>query len=141
MTKYYNEMEQSWRKLKQDHPDVAKAIEESDKREFMDQEDGTWVKDYDEYVEGEGFIYRAPIPEPVKLDTRRVAGWWCSDLGSEDGRLVVNVDLKNGNWLRMLGNGAMESRTFNSKYKFSKDPMKPLDQWQTLEEVCEEAER
>ena len=138
MTKYYNELEQSWRKLKQDHHDVAKAIEESDDVEYMTKE-GIWRGTNIPPADGE--IYRAPIPEPVKLDTRRVAGWWCSTLGAEDGRLVFSVDIQNGNWLRMFGTGEMKSGAFNSDYKFSKDHMKPLDQWQTLEQICTEAER
>ena len=130
MTKYYNEMEQTWRKLKQDHPEVAKAIEESDKRQFLDPENGTWEEDHDEYVEGDGFVFRAPIPEPVKLDTRRVAGWWCIDERRDKGfmRLITSV-------------GVEGSEDVMPQCTFSKDPMRPLDQWQTLIEICAEAER
>ena len=137
--KYYNEDEQSWRKLKQDHPDVAKAIEESDKREFMDPADGTWAKDYDADVAGEGFIYRAPIPEPVKLDTRRVAGWFAIREGwgqfvSCDQCSVSGISIWISEEEVFINSSSMSS------YLFSKDPMKPLDQWQTLEQVCAEAQ-
>ena len=192
--KYYNEKEQSWRKLKQDHPDVANAIEQSDDREYLGH--GRWRIDL-QTTPCDDLVYRAPIQNeaekflakwggkkvwqegmgrhsyhlvtrvmdhnkvyiknqdgkcghivlrasdnwqllesPIKLDTRRVAGWWCSTLGAEDGRLVYCVDLQNGAWLRMFGTSELKLNVLDSEYTFSKDPSAPLDQWQTLEEIC-----
>jgi len=193
--KFYNEKEQSWRKLKADHPEVAKAIEESDNVECLQTFEGSW--NYCNPNFHCGAIYRAPIQteaekflekwegkkiwqegmwrhayhlvtgildhnrayikdqdgkcghivlrasdnwqlweSPIKLDTRRVAGWWCSTLGAEDGRLVYCVDLQNGAWLRMFGTSELKLNVLDSEYTFSKDPSAPLDQWQTLEEIC-----
>ena len=134
MTKFYNELEQSWRKLKQDCPEVAKAIEESDHTEKLSSY-GVWRPYVNTGFLDDG-IFRAPIPEPIKLDARRVAGWWCSTLGAEDGRLVYCVDLQNGAWLRMFGTSELKLNVLDSEYTFSQDPMKPLDQWQTLEQIC-----
>ena len=191
--KFYNEMEQSWRKLKQNRPEVAKAIEESDEREYLGH--GGW-KSASQTTPCDDLVYRAPIqteaekflekwkgkrirleywedhnyvipnglkndeiftfidqdgdedfwhydcdwllwePPKVKLDARKVAGWWCNTLGAEFGRLVFSVDLQNGAWLIMFGTGEMKVSAFNSEYTFSQDPMKPLDQWQTLSEIC-----
>ena len=57
--KYYNELEQSWRKLKQDHPEVAKAIEESDNIEYLFSA-GDWVGIHDP-AWADNSIYRAPM--------------------------------------------------------------------------------
>ena len=44
-------------------------------------------------------LWEAP---KVVLDTRRVAGWWCSTRDQlRGGRLVIAVDLQSGGWLRM----------------------------------------
>jgi len=190
--KFYNEMEQSWRKLKQDHPDVAKAIEESDNIENLFS-DGAWVCIHDP-AWADNSIYRAPMQteaekflekwggkkiwqegmwrhayhlvmgvldhnrvyakdqdgkgghivlrasdnwqlwEPlIKLDTRRVAGWWvffpsglnylmCSDVGRCGLLLKVSDTWVNIDNLKLA--------------VFSKDPSAPLDQWQTLSEIC-----
>ena len=193
--KFYNEMEQSWRKLKQDCPEVAKAIEESDEREiasgygwgahskittiygqdvlrapmqteaekFFEKWGGkkiwqegmgrhsyhlvTRVMDHNKvYIKNQDgkcghIVLRASDnwqlwESPIKLDTRKVAGWWCSTLGAEDGRLVYCVDLQNGAWLRMFGTSELKLNVLDSEYTFSKDPSAPLDQWQTLEEIC-----
>jgi len=182
--KFYNELEQSWRKLKQDHPEVAKAIEESDNIENLFS-DGAWVCIHDP-AWADNSIYRAPMqteaekffekwggkkiwqegmwrhthylvtdvmdhnrvyikdqdgkgghivlrasdkwqlwesPIKVKLDTRRVAGWWSKDKKSDYIKLLVSVH-KNGT------NDPLEG------YTFSQDPSAPLDQWQTLEQIC-----
>ena len=131
--KYYNELEQSWRKLKENHPDVAKAIARSDERQYLngngiwcDYDDGK-VDDYDSHI-----IYRAPIPEPIKLDTRRIAGWWCHD---DEERIIKMMTCVNED------GGVSESAEDHLQYRYSKDPMLPLDQWKTLEEICAEAER
>jgi len=189
--KYYNEKEQSWRKLKQDHPDVANAIEQSDDREYLGH--GRWRIDL-QTTPCDDLVYRAPIQNeaekflekwggkkiwqegmwrhsyhlvtgvmdhnrvyikdqdgkcghivlravdnwqlwesPIKLDTRKVAGWWvffpsglnylmCSDVGRCGLSLKVSDTWINIDNLKCA--------------VFSKDPMKPLDQWQTLEQIC-----
>ena len=60
---------------------------------------------------------------PVKLDTRKVAGWWSKDKKSDYIKLLTCVHM-NGTTDPLEG------------YTFSQDPMKPLDQWQTLSEIC-----
>ena len=190
--KYYNEMEQSWRKLKQNRPEVAKAIEESDEREYLGH--GGW-KSASQTTPCDDLVYRAPIqteaekflekwkgkrirleywedhnyvipnglknddlftfidqdgdedfhnyycdwllwepPKPKgKLDTRRVAGWWVFFLGglnylmcSDVGRCGLSLKVSD-TWVNIE----------NLKCAvFSKDPSTPLDQWQTLEEIC-----
>jgi len=193
--KYYNELEQSWRKLKADHPDAAKAIEESDDVQNLFS-DGDWVGIRDpSWSDNE--IYRAPMQteaekflekwggkkiwqegmwrhthylvtdvmdhnrvyikdqdrkgghivirasdnwqlwespvSPIKLDTRKVAGWWvffpsglhylmCSDVGRCGLSLKVSDAWVNIDNLKLA--------------VFSKDPSTPLDQWQTLSEIC-----
>jgi hypothetical protein len=194
--KYYNELEQSWRKLKADHPDVAKAIEESDEREYLGH-GGVW-KIALKKTPDDDMVYRAPMqteaekflakwggkkisrvsgisdwiifdsvygccddsvigndncglkvvtkdfrdptwklwePPKPKLDTRRVAGWWVACPAKLLARLVISVDLKRGEHLRMHGASPMEAND-SEGYTFSKDIMKPIDQWQTLEEIC-----
>jgi hypothetical protein len=189
--KYHNELEQSWRKLKQDHPEVAKAIEESANIENLFS-DGAWVVIHDpSWSDNE--IYRAPMQTEadkfsakwggkkicqegmgrhayhlvmgvldhnrvymtdqdgkfghivlrvsddwqlwespkVKLDTRRVAGWWCTYGDKSVSRLVDGFRM-DGTHI-FLGN--VSKHKFDN-IVFSKDPMKPLDQWQTLEEIC-----
>ena len=193
MTKFYNELEQSWRKLKQDCPEVAKAIEESDEREYLGH--GGW-KSASQITPCDDLVYRAPIQteaekflekwggkkiwqegmwshtnylvtrvldhnrvyikdqegrcchivlrasdnwqlweSPIKLDTRKVAGWWIACPEKSLARLVVSVDLKRGEHLRMHGASPMEGEDLEG-YTFSKDPLAPLDQWQTLSEIC-----
>jgi hypothetical protein len=197
--KFYNELEQSWRKLKQDHPEVAKAIEESDEREYLNH-GGVW-KIALKRPSFDDMVYRAPMQteadkflekwywkkiwqegmgrhayhmvmgvldhnrvytkdqegklghivlrvsdnwqlweSPVKLDTRRVAGWWIACPEKFLARLVISVDLKRGEHLRMHGASPMEGEDLEG-YTFSQDPSTPLDQWQTLEEICAEAGR
>ena len=191
--KYYNELEQSWRKLNQDHPEVAKAIEESDHIEKLSAY-GAWRPYVDTGFLDDG-IFRAPIKteaekflekwkgkkiwqegmqkhayhlvtgaldhntvhvknqdgkcryivlraadnwqlweSPIKLDTRRVAGWWAyrndrsffyQVVPSCDGETLLLDKVQFSE-----EHGPLESLTF------SQDPMKPLDQWQTLEEIC-----
>jgi hypothetical protein len=191
MTKFYNEMEQSFHKLKQDHPEVAKAIEESDDVEYMTKE-GIWRGTNIPPADGE--IYRAPIQteakkflekwggkkiwqegmwrhthylvtdvmdhnrvyikdqdrkgghivirssdnwqlweSPIKLDTRRVAGWWCTWEELDEMQYVREVS-KDGKSLVL--NTKCYASKLRSNAVFSKDPMKPLDQWQTLEQIC-----
>ena len=192
--KYYNELEQSWRKLNQDHPEVAKAIEESDHIEKLSAY-GAWRPYADTGFLDDG-IFRAPIkteaekflekwegkkiwqegmwkhayhlvtgaldhntvhvknqdgkcryivlrasdnwqlwePPKVKLDTRRVAGWWCNKYAS-----IFLTEISN---VTTCGRTLFIEKTqhhvdeLDEKYKFSQDPMKPLDQWQTLSEIC-----
>ena len=63
-TKFHNEAEQSWRKLKADHPEVAKAIEESDEREYLGH--GGWKSSLDT-TPCDDLVYRAPIVEKQPL--------------------------------------------------------------------------
>jgi hypothetical protein len=181
--KFYNELEQSWRKLKADHPEVAKAIKESDKVQNLFS-DGVWADIRDPLWSDNG-IYRAPMqteaekflekwegkkiwqegmwrhsyhlvtgamdhnrvhikdqdgqcgyivlrvsdnwqlwePPKPKLDARKVAGWWSKDKKSDYIKLLTCVHM-NGTTDPLEG------------YTFSQDPMKPLDQWQTLSEIC-----
>ena len=193
--KFYNEMEQSWRKLKQDHPDVAKAIEESDEREMLCT-DGDWVCIPDP-AWSDNSIYRATIQteaekflekwegkkiwqegmwrhayhlvtrvmdhntvyvknqdgqhghivlrvsdnwqlweSPIKLDTRKVAGWWMRGVDYTTAHMVISIGTLGKSLSRY------DKRIFNlenlegENYTFSQDPMKPLDQWQTLSEIC-----
>ena len=64
--KYHNEKEQSWRRLLIDYPETAKAISESDKREFLCDAKALWVIDHDEDM-CKTIIYRAPIIEKKPL--------------------------------------------------------------------------
>jgi hypothetical protein len=196
--KYYNEMEQSWRKLKQDHPEVAKAIEESDHIEKLSAY-GAWRPYADTGFLDDG-ICRAPMqteaekflakwggkkisrvsgisdwiifdsvygccddsvigndncglkvvtkdfrdptwklwePPKPKLDTRRVAGWWCT-WGSKKESVMVNTFHNNGQSLVTPAgiHWSIEQIEADKSITFSKDIMKPIDQWQTLEEIC-----
>jgi hypothetical protein len=193
--KYYNELEQSWRKLKADHPDVAKAIEESDEREYLGY--GGWKSALD-ITPCYDLIYRAPMqteaekflekwggkkiwqegmgrhayhsvtvvmdhnrvyikdqdgqhghivlrasdnwqlwesPKP-KLDARKVAGWWMRGADYTTAHMVISIGTSGKSLSRY------DKRIFNledldgENYTFSQDPMKPLDQWQTLEQIC-----
>jgi hypothetical protein len=69
-------------------------------------------------------------PKKVKLDTRRVAGWWSKNKKSDYIKLLTCVHM-NGTCVDM--NGTTDPL---EGYTFSQDPMKPLDQWQTLEQIC-----
>jgi hypothetical protein len=191
--KFYNELEQSWRKLKQDHPEVAKAIRESDNIEKLFS-NGEWNYIADP-LWSDNSIYRAPMQteadkflakwvgkkiwqegmwrhayylvtdvmdhnkayikdqegrrghivlrasddwqlweSPIKLDTRRVAGWWCNKYASIFLTEISNVTTcGTALYIKETQHNITE---LDEKYKFSKDPMKPLDQWQTLEEIC-----
>jgi hypothetical protein len=60
---------------------------------------------------------------PIKLDTRKVAGWWSKDKKSDYIKLLTCVHM-NGTTDPLDG------------CTFSKDPSAPLDQWQTLEQIC-----
>ena len=66
--KYYNELEQSWRKLKADKPEEAKAIEESKIVQYLG-DDGNWLMKGSSCWE-RGWVYRAPIKEkqPLSFD-------------------------------------------------------------------------
>ena len=63
--RFHNEAEQSWRKLKQDRPEVAKAIEESDNIEKLFP-NGEWYYIADP-LWSDNSIYRAPIVEKQPL--------------------------------------------------------------------------
>ena len=195
--KFYNEMEQSWRKLKQNRPEVAKAIEESDEREYLGH--GGW-KSASQTTPCDDLVYRAPIqteaekflekwkgkkitvanvwdedryfipnsndgenviginnydkpdyidifglgwqlwesPKPKgKLDARKVAGWWCT-WGSKKESVMVNIVHNNGKSLVTPAgiHWSIEQIEADKSITFSQDPMKPLDQWQTLEQIC-----
>lgn len=202
MTRYHNENEQSWRKLNQDRPEVAKAIEESDHIETL-LNSGYWDT-VDSPRWSDNAIYRAPMqteaekflekwkgkkihcgsmwaghyyevirvmdhnrvrivdhdgmnghlilraldtwqlwePPKVKLDTRRVAGWWCT-WGHKTNLMMINdVQAKGKSFVTPAGiHWSIEQIGQDESIVFSKDPMKPLDQWQTLEEICAEAGR
>ena len=192
--KYYNEKEQSWRKLKQDHPDVANAIEQSDDREYLGH--GRWRIDL-QTTPCDDLVYRAPIQNeaekflekwggkkiwqegmwrhsyhlvtgvmdhnrvyikdqegrcghvvlrssdnwqlwepPIKLDTRRVAGWWMRGSDYTTAHMVISIGTSGKSLSRY------DEQIFNIKdlegenYTFSRDPSAPLDQWQTLSEIC-----
>tara|TARA_R110000787_G_scaffold143327_2_gene256959 strand:- start:586 stop:966 length:381 start_codon:yes stop_codon:yes gene_type:complete len=62
--KYYNELEQSWRKLKEYRPEEAKAIGESEDREYLDC-GVNWTKSLSAIVDD--LIYRAPVKEKQPL--------------------------------------------------------------------------
>jgi hypothetical protein len=194
MTKFYNELEQSWRKLKQNRPEVAKAIEESDEREYLGH--GGW-KSASQTTPCDDLVYRAPMQteadkflakwggkkickegmerhayhlvtgvmdhnrvhikdqdgqcgyivlrvsdnwklweSPIKLDTRRVAGWWMRGSDYTTAHMVISIGTSGKSLSRY------DAQIFNIKdlegenYTFSKDPSVPLDQWQTLSEIC-----
>ena len=193
MTKYYNELEQSWRKLKQDHPEVAKAIKESANIEYLFSS-GDWVGIRDPaWVDNS--IYRAPMqteaekffekwggkkiwqegmwrhthylvtgvldhnrvyikdkdgqhgnivlrvsdnwqlwesPKPKReLKATDLIGWWAKDGNDYVGPL--RVDASEG----LIGVNAIGHKLENCDgWRFTKDPSAPLDQWQTLEEIC-----
>jgi hypothetical protein len=81
-------------------------------------------------------LWEAP---KVTLDTRRVAGMWCACPHMTDkARLVECVDIQKGLNLRLTSSNDLDGSDLKDGYVFSKDPMKPLDQWQTLEEICRE---
>lgn len=63
--KYYNELEQSWRKLKADNPEEAKAIEGSKIVQYL-SDDGAWLMRRSSCWE-RGWVYRAPIKEKQPL--------------------------------------------------------------------------
>ena len=190
--KFYNELEQSWRKLKQDYPEVAKAIKESDHIEklsaygawrlyayngFLDDgifrapmqteaekflekwggkkiwKEGMWrhayylvtgVMDHNRVYmtdkDGQhGYIvlrvsdnwqlWESPKPKR-ELKATDLIGWWASNgtisgpirTCSKTNRVNMNVE-----WWNMWELGI---------WSFTKDPFVPLDQWQTLEEIC-----
>jgi hypothetical protein len=196
--KFYNELEQSWRKLKQDYPEVAKAIAKSDEREYLAHGD-VW-KIAIQPTPYDHLVYRAPMqteadkflakwggkkvcrvsgisdwiifdsvygccddsvigndncglkvvtkdfrdptwklwePPKPKLDTRRVAGWWCT-WGSKKESVMVNTFHNNGQSLVTPAgiHWSIEQIEADKSITFSKDIMKPIDQWQTLEEIC-----
>ena len=76
----------------------------------------------------------------VVLDTRRVAGMWCARAYWNNLHQVQAPSLDGGsckiNGERVNLMGEDPARQFS----FSKDPMKPIDQWKTLEEICREAQ-
>tara|TARA_R110000851_G_scaffold274363_1_gene426977 strand:+ start:81 stop:689 length:609 start_codon:yes stop_codon:yes gene_type:complete len=94
------------------------------------------------YLDGVHFddwqLWEAP---KVTLDTRRVAGMWCACPHMTDkARLVECVDIQKGLNLRLTGSNDLDGSDLKDDYVFSKDPMKPLDEWQNLAEICEEAQ-
>lgn len=94
------------------------------------------------YLDGVHFddlqLWEAP---KVKLDTRRVAGWWCACLHMTDkARLVECVDIQKGLNLRLTGSNDLDGSDLKDGYIFGKDPMTPLNEWKTLEEICREAQ-
>ena len=74
-----------------------------------------------------------PIQTEVKLDTRRVAGWWCTWEELDEMQYVREVS-KDGKSLVL--NTKCYASELRSNAVFSKDPMKPLSEWQTLEQIC-----
>ena len=98
--KYYNELEQSWRKLKADKPEEAKAIGESEDREFLDCH-VNWTKSCSPQVDD--LIYRAPVKEKQPLsfedikqgDAVRSIGsklWFYVEPGSDWVTLVNSIN-------------------------------------------------
>jgi hypothetical protein len=90
MTKFYNELEQSWRKLKQDHPEVAKAIEESDEREYLGH--GGW-KSASQTTPCDDLIYRAPMQTEAEKFLAKWGGKkiWQEGMGRHAYHLVTRV--------------------------------------------------
>ena len=191
--KFYNELEQSWRKLKQDYPEVAKAIKESDHIEklsaygawrlyayngFLDDgifrapmqteaekflekwggkkiwKEGMWrhayylvtgVMDHNRVYmtdkDGQhGYIvlrvsdnwqlWESPKPKR-ELKATDLIGWWAKDGNDYVGPL--RVDASEG----LIGVNTIGHKLENCDgWRFTKDPSAPLDQWQTLEEIC-----
>jgi hypothetical protein len=191
--KFYNELEQSWRKLKQDHPEVAKAIRESDNIEKLFS-NGEWNYIADP-LWSDNSIYRAPMQtEADKFLAKwggkkvcRVSGisdwiifdsvYGCCDdsvIGNDNcGLKVVTKDFRDPTWklweppkvkrelkaTDLIGwwatNGLLTGPILVDSgfdkvkihvewwhvrnletWRFTKDPSTPLDQWQTLEEIC-----
>ena len=89
------------------------------------------VEDFDDWQ-----LWEAP---EVTLDTRRVAGWWCT-WGSQTSIEFCDRVSSNGDWLEARDLTFRTSGSDTKTIKFSKDPMKPLDEWQTLAEICAEAQ-
>jgi hypothetical protein len=191
--KFYNELEQSWRKLKQDHPEVAKAIEESDEREYLNH-GGVWKialkrPSFDDMVyrapmqtEADKFLEKwywkkiwqegmgrhayhmvmgvldhnrvytkdqegklghivlrvsdnwqlwEPLKPKIELNATDLIGWWAKDGNNYVGPL--RVDASEG----LIGVNTIGHKLENCDgWRFTKDPSTPLDQWQTLEEIC-----
>ena len=74
-------------------------------------------------------------PEPkVVLDTRRVAGWFCADPNYEF--MLFPICSTDGRFIIIRGQRYSIDGTGIKDLLFSKDPMKPISQWQSLEEVC-----
>tara|TARA_R110000822_G_scaffold37180_1_gene104228 strand:+ start:480 stop:860 length:381 start_codon:yes stop_codon:yes gene_type:complete len=99
--KYYNELEQSWRKLKADKPEEAKSIEYSDRVCYL-SDDGNWLRKGASSWE-RGWIYRAPVKEKQPLsfedikqgDAVRSIGsklWFYVEPGSDWVTLVNSIN-------------------------------------------------
>jgi hypothetical protein len=71
---------------------------------------------------------------PVKLDTRRVAGWWA--YRNDRSFFYQVVPSCDGETLLLDKVQFSEEHGLLKSLTFSQDTMKPLDQWQTLEQIC-----
>ena len=115
-----------------DHYYIPNSIDSDDRLQCL-RKDGATINFH--VISFEDWqLWEAP---KVKLDTRRVAGWWCTWAEIEQMHCVREVS-KDGLSL------AISTRCYASELRenavFSKDPMKPLDEWQTLEEICRQAQ-
>lgn len=80
------------------------------------------------------------LPPKVKLDTRRVAGWHVYVEGWTVLCEATRPHIKGESILIDRGYASVKDIA-DGGYTFSQDPLKPLDQWQTLEAICAEAGR
>ena len=80
----------------------------------------------DKYGNGNHYDYKhaKPLQTEVKLDTRRVAGWWCTWEELDEMQYVREVS-KDGKSLVL--NTKCYASELRSNAVFSQDPMKPLD--------------
>ena len=53
---------------------------------------------------------------------------------------TLKTEAEKGLNLRLTGSNDLDGSDLKDGYVFSKDPMKPLSEWQTLEEICREAQ-